>query len=60
MKLCSDLEMRVTALEESVSDQDTAIANLQETDVGFEQRIEELEDYVIGNYFKIKTWKSHL
>ena len=47
----SDLEIRVTALEESVSDQDTAIVNLQEMDIGLEQRIEALESNIVGNYF---------
>ena len=48
--LCSDLELRVTALEDIVLGQAVDIANLQETDIGLEQRIEALEDYIVGNY----------
>ena len=51
----SDLEIRVTALEKSVLAQATDIANLQETDIGYEQRIEALEDNIVGNYFILDT-----
>ena len=44
----ADLEIRVAALEDIVSDESTSIQSLQETDVELEQRVEELEDYIIG------------
>ena len=44
----ADLEIRVAALEDIVSDLSTSIQSLQETDVELEQRVEELEDYIIG------------
>ena len=46
--LTADLEIRVAALEDIVSDQSTSIQSLQETDVEFEQRVEDLEDYIIS------------
>ena len=52
--ICLDLEIRITVLEESVSDQSVAIANLQEADIGLEQRIEDLEESITGNYFDLK------
>ena len=51
----TDLEIRVAALEETVSDQSTSIQSLQETDVELEQRVEDLEDYIIG---KLQANKS--
>ena len=46
-----DLGIRVTALEEGLSEHSVAITNLQETDIGFEQRIGDLEDKILRNYF---------
>ena len=46
-----DLGIRVTALEEGLSEQSVAITNLQVTDIGFEQRIGDLEDKILRNYF---------
>ena len=46
--LCLDLEIRVQAV---------AIANLQEANIGLEQRIEDLEDSITGNYFYLNMEK---
>ena len=44
----ADLEIRVTALEETVLGQSSSIQSLQDTDVELEQRVEDLEVYIIG------------
>ena len=49
-----DLGIRVTALEEGLSEHSVAITDLQETDIGFEQRIGDLEDKILRNYFDSK------
>ena len=46
-----DLGIRVTTLEEGLSEQSVTITNLQEADIGFEQRIWDLEDKILRNYF---------
>ena len=44
----ADLEIRVSALEEIVLDQSASIQSLQENDVEIEQRVEDLEVFIIG------------
>ena len=45
-----DLGIRVTTLEEGLSEQSVTITNLQDTDIGFEQRVGDLEDKILRNY----------
>ena len=51
----ADLEIRVAALEDIVLEQSTSIQSLQETDVELEQRVEDLEDYIIGESLQSGT-----